>query len=118
MVGTMDEARIIEYFKNKSILITGSTGFLGKSMHACQYMCSLNVLKNIVLHMHYKCSSAVLGLLMHVLLLHMHAVLVEKILRVQPDVRKIYLPVRAVDAATAKQRMQTEVCCVCMFCFI
>jgi fatty acyl-CoA reductase len=75
MVGTMDEARIIEYFKNKSILITGSTGFLGK-------------------------------------------ILVEKILRVQPDVRKIYLPVRAVDAATAKQRMQTEVCCVCMFCFI
>jgi fatty acyl-CoA reductase len=66
MVGTMDEARIIEYFKNKSILITGSTGFLGK-------------------------------------------ILVEKILRVQPDVRKIYLPVRAVDAATAKQRMQTEV---------
>ncbi|EAZ45714.1 hypothetical protein OsI_32440 [Oryza sativa Indica Group] len=62
----MDEARIIEYFKNKSILITGSTGFLGK-------------------------------------------ILVEKILRVQPDVRKIYLPVRAVDAATAKQRMQTEV---------
>ncbi|XP_040383786.1 putative fatty acyl-CoA reductase 7 [Oryza brachyantha] len=66
MVGTMDEGRIIEYFKNKTVLITGSTGFLGK-------------------------------------------ILVEKILRVQPDVRKIYLPVRAVDSATAKQRMQTEV---------
>ncbi|KAF0911539.1 hypothetical protein E2562_011169 [Oryza meyeriana var. granulata] len=66
MVGTMDEGRIIEYFKNKSILITGSTGFLGK-------------------------------------------ILVEKILRVQPDVKKIYLPVRAVDAATANRRLQTEV---------
>lgn len=66
MVGTMDEGRITGYFKNKSILITGSTGFLGK-------------------------------------------ILVEKILRVQPDVKKIYLPVRAVDAATAKERVETEV---------
>uniref|UniRef100_A0A0D9XGY1 Fatty acyl-CoA reductase n=1 Tax=Leersia perrieri TaxID=77586 RepID=A0A0D9XGY1_9ORYZ len=66
MVGIMDEGRIIEYFKNKSILITGSTGFLGK-------------------------------------------ILVEKILRVQPDVKKIYLPVRAVDAETANRRVQTEV---------
>ena len=29
---SMDAARIIAYFKGKSILITGSTGFLGKSM--------------------------------------------------------------------------------------
>jgi fatty acyl-CoA reductase len=29
---SMDGARIIAYFKGKSILITGSTGFLGKSM--------------------------------------------------------------------------------------
>ena len=33
----------------------------------------------------------------------------EKILRVQPDVKKIYLPVRAVDAAAAKDRVETEV---------
>jgi hypothetical protein len=32
MVESMDAARIIGYFKGKSILITGSTGFLGKSM--------------------------------------------------------------------------------------
>ena len=37
------------------------------------------------------------------------AVLVEKILRVQPDVRKIYLLVRAVDEPSAKQRVQQEV---------
>ncbi|VAI11144.1 unnamed protein product [Triticum turgidum subsp. durum] len=66
MVDTLSEENIIGYFKNKSILITGSTGFLGK-------------------------------------------ILVEKILRVQPDVKKIYLPVRAVDAAAAKHRVETEV---------
>ncbi|KAL6858737.1 hypothetical protein ACP4OV_017739 [Aristida adscensionis] len=63
----MDAARIIAYFKGKSILITGSTGFLGK-------------------------------------------ILVEKILRVQPDVRKMYLLVRGgTDASSAKQRVQEEV---------
>ncbi|GJN04257.1 hypothetical protein PR202_ga21789 [Eleusine coracana subsp. coracana] len=59
----VDGARIIEYFRGKSILITGSTGFLGK-------------------------------------------ILVEKILRVQPDVNKIYLLVRGIDA---KQRVDEEV---------
>ncbi|KAG2633584.1 fatty acyl-CoA reductase 1-like [Panicum virgatum] len=62
----MEEARIPGYFKNKGILITGSTGFLGK-------------------------------------------ILVEKILRVQPDVKRIYLPVRAPDAESAKKRVETEV---------
>ena len=36
---SMDAARMVAYFKGKSILITGSTGFLGKSMHI--YMPSL-----------------------------------------------------------------------------
>uniref|UniRef100_A0ACD5XZ98 Uncharacterized protein n=2 Tax=Avena sativa TaxID=4498 RepID=A0ACD5XZ98_AVESA len=66
MAGALDEGKITEYFRNKSVLITGSTGFLGK-------------------------------------------ILVEKILRVQPDVGKIYLPVRAADAAAAKRRVETEV---------
>ncbi|KAF8647962.1 hypothetical protein HU200_065162 [Digitaria exilis] len=66
MVGTMEETRIPGYFKNKGILVTGSTGFLGK-------------------------------------------ILVEKILRVQPDVKRIYLPVRAPDAESAKKRVETEV---------
>ncbi|KAF7081929.1 hypothetical protein CFC21_085832 [Triticum aestivum] len=48
----MDTATVIECFRNKSILITGSTGFVGK-------------------------------------------MLVEKILRVQPDVKKLYLLVRS-----------------------
>ncbi|XP_040382563.1 fatty acyl-CoA reductase 1-like [Oryza brachyantha] len=66
MADRLDAERIIEYFKGKSILITGATGFLGK-------------------------------------------ILVEKILRVQPDVKKIYLLVRAIDEASAKQRVQSEV---------
>ncbi|TVU09008.1 hypothetical protein EJB05_42444 [Eragrostis curvula] len=63
---SIDAARIIGYFKGKSILITGSTGFLGK-------------------------------------------ILVEKILRVQPDVNKIYLIVRGTDTLSAKQRVDQEV---------
>jgi len=39
----------------------------------------------------------------------MHAVLVEKILRVQPHVHKMYLLVRAIDAQAAKHRVQQEV---------
>ncbi|CAL5000562.1 unnamed protein product [Urochloa decumbens] len=66
MMESMDAARIIGYLKGKSILVTGSTGFLGK-------------------------------------------ILVEKILRVQPHVHKMYLLVRAIDAPSAKQRVQQEV---------
>ena len=36
-------------------------------------------------------------------------VLVEKILRVQPDVKKLFLLIRATDAESAKQRVKTEV---------
>jgi len=32
MLDAMDAASIIGYFKGKSILVTGATGFLGKSM--------------------------------------------------------------------------------------
>ena len=39
----------------------------------------------------------------------MNVVLVEKILRVQPDANKIYLLVRGTDASSAKQRAQEEV---------
>ncbi|KAL6838391.1 hypothetical protein ACP4OV_031797 [Aristida adscensionis] len=66
MIHELDAARVVGHFKGKSILITGSTGFLGK-------------------------------------------VLVEKILRVQPDIRRLFLLVRAADVETAKQRVQNEV---------
>ncbi|CAL5007224.1 unnamed protein product [Urochloa decumbens] len=62
----MNGEMVVAYFRGKSILVTGSTGFLGK-------------------------------------------VLVEKILRVQPDVKKIFLLIRAVDFESAKKRLWTEV---------
>jgi hypothetical protein len=43
---------------------------------------------------------------------------VEKILRVQPDVKRIYLPVRAPDAASAKKRVETEVSSLIFFHFV
>ncbi|KAK9911243.1 hypothetical protein M0R45_035164 [Rubus argutus] len=57
---------ILGYLRNKTILITGATGFLGM-------------------------------------------VLVEKILRVQPDVKRLYLLLRATDPESAKNRMYHEI---------
>ncbi|XP_066340749.1 probable fatty acyl-CoA reductase 4 [Miscanthus floridulus] len=65
MIGELD-SDVVRYFRGKSILITGSTGFLGK-------------------------------------------VLVEKILRVQPDVKKLFLLIRAADVESAKQRLENKV---------
>ncbi|TMW82725.1 hypothetical protein EJD97_005135 [Solanum chilense] len=60
------ESRKIEQFQGKTILITGTTGFLAK-------------------------------------------ILVEKILRVQPNVKKLYLLIRASDNNSARQRFTNEV---------
>lgn len=62
----MDDAAVAGCFRDKIILVTGSTGFLGK-------------------------------------------LLVEKILRVQSDVKKLYLLVCAPDAASAEQRILSQV---------
>lgn len=62
----MDAGAVAGCLRDKTVLVTGSTGFLGKLM-------------------------------------------VEKILRVQPDVKKVYLLVRAPDAASAEQRILTQV---------
>ncbi|CAN6175316.1 unnamed protein product [Urochloa humidicola] len=62
----MDAAKVAGCFKDRTILITGSTGFLGK-------------------------------------------LLVEKILRVQPGVKKLYLLVRAQDDAAAEERVLHEI---------
>ncbi|KAM5549259.1 fatty acyl-CoA reductase 3-like [Rosa sericea] len=62
----MEFESILGYLENKTILITGATGFVGK-------------------------------------------VLVEKILRVQPNVKKLYLLLRASDANSATHRMHNEI---------
>ncbi|KAF5194509.1 Fatty acyl-coa reductase [Thalictrum thalictroides] len=58
--------KIVQSLENKSILVTGSTGFLAK-------------------------------------------IFVEKVLRVQPNVNKLYLLIRATDTNSAKQRLHDEV---------
>ncbi|KAL6649097.1 hypothetical protein ACP70R_013321 [Stipagrostis hirtigluma subsp. patula] len=77
MIHELDADRVVGYFRGKSILITGSTGFLGK------------VVIDLMIFGH-------------------GVVLLEKILRVQPDVKKLFLLVRAVDVETAKHRVQNE----------
>ncbi|XP_020112859.1 probable fatty acyl-CoA reductase 4 isoform X1 [Ananas comosus] len=62
----METSRIAGYFKDKNILITGATGFLG-------------------------------------------TIFVEKLLRVEPNVNKLFLLVRATNVASPKQRIQSEV---------
>lgn len=131
----MEEATGIPgYFKNKGVLITGSTGFLGKSKHhhmrnalhesllpssrrtTRKWESSANSSAALLHAMHYQivltfttCSCAL------ILWSCLAAVLVEKILRVQPDVKRIYLPVRAPDAASAKKRVETEVSSLIFF---
>nr|GFC85725.1 fatty acyl-CoA reductase 3 [Tanacetum cinerariifolium] len=56
---------IIEYLENKTILVTGTTGFLGK-------------------------------------------IFVEKILRVQPNIKKLFLLIRASDPNSAFRRFHFE----------
>ncbi|KAG6534978.1 hypothetical protein ZIOFF_008892 [Zingiber officinale] len=60
------EKSIVEFFKAKTILVTGSTGFLAK-------------------------------------------IFVEKLLRVQADVERVFLLIRAADAASAMQRLEDEI---------
>ncbi|KAL3850313.1 hypothetical protein ACJIZ3_012195 [Penstemon smallii] len=57
---------ILEFLKNRSILVTGATGFLAK-------------------------------------------IFIEKILRVQPNVKKLYLLLRSADAKSAIQRFDNEI---------
>ncbi|KAG0531948.1 hypothetical protein BDA96_04G065900 [Sorghum bicolor] len=65
-MAAMDATKVAGCFKDRTILVTGSTGFLAK-------------------------------------------LVVEKILRVQPDVKKLYLLVRAPDDAAARQRVLHEI---------
>ncbi|XAR59675.1 Alcohol-forming fatty acyl-CoA reductase [Bertholletia excelsa] len=62
----MELGSVIQFLENKTILVTGATGFLAK-------------------------------------------IFVEKILRTQPNVKKLYLLVRAADSKSASGRVQNEV---------
>ncbi|WVZ65313.1 hypothetical protein U9M48_014698 [Paspalum notatum var. saurae] len=80
----MEPAAAAERLNGKAVLITGATGFIAKRNSD-----SLNL---------YLCSSPELD-----------AVLVEKILRLQPRVKRLYLLVRARDQVSAKERVRSEI---------
>ncbi|KAI5388813.1 hypothetical protein KIW84_074467 [Lathyrus oleraceus] len=62
----MNSGNMQDFFKGKTVLVTGATGFLAK-------------------------------------------VFVEKILRIQPEIQKLYLLIRASNSDLAEQRLQNEV---------
>lgn len=103
MITEMDEDSVAGYFRGKGILITGSTGFLGKGMCSCMITAS-----SFQVRMCHACVLIICEA--YVFFLHdFWAVLVKKILRVPPDVKKLVLLIRAPDIESAKLRIQTEV---------
>ncbi|XP_061342397.1 fatty acyl-CoA reductase 3-like [Gastrolobium bilobum] len=68
----MELGSILNFLQDKTILVTGATGFLAK-------------------------------------------ILLEKILRVQPNVKKLYLLLRAADAKSATHRLHNEIICKDLF---
>uniref|UniRef100_N1R0K9 Fatty acyl-CoA reductase n=1 Tax=Aegilops tauschii TaxID=37682 RepID=N1R0K9_AEGTA len=87
----MDATAVVGCFRDRTILVTGSTGFLGKCMQIP------HILVYIYPYTFYNYN------------IYIYTVLVEKILRVQPNVKKLYLVVRASDAASAEQRILSQV---------
>ena len=97
----MQMGSILHFLDHKTILVTGATGFLGKSIvdplrKQMLFQYSLLVQYNVW------CISILTWICINV-------VFVEKILRVQPHVKKLYLLVRASDAESALLRLNTEV---------
>ncbi|KAF5786702.1 putative alcohol-forming fatty acyl-CoA reductase [Helianthus annuus] len=102
----MEVNNIVQFLEDRTILVTGGTGFLAKgSLSVYLSLChSLSFSLNYVVDMTF---------------LFDITVMVEKILRVQPNVKKLYLLIRACDLEEAIKRFQMEVCltlanvCVC-----
>lgn len=96
----MELGSILQFLENKSILVTGATGFLAKSI--CIFFMSLFslILSEFPL---------ILYRLVFLIVL-LHSVFLEKVLRVQPNVKKLYLLLRAADAKAATHRFHNEVC--------
>ncbi|KAJ1440664.1 hypothetical protein SESBI_01731 [Sesbania bispinosa] len=83
----MELGSILHFLQENTILITGATGFLAKSM----------------------LSFTVALLPTPSVFFSPSKVLLEKILRVQPNVKKLYLLLRAADAKSATHRLHNEI---------
>ena len=101
----MELGSVLHFLQDKTILITGATGFLAKSMNEypliplCFFFFFFMYLKDRTI---YNMCTYVLGF-------ECLTVLLEKILRVQPNVKKLYLLLRAADAKSASHRFHNEV---------
>lgn len=91
----MELTSILKFLENRAILVTGATGFLAKSTEfSSSLVIYLLILINGALKKLFICFDIVFA---------------EKILRVQPNVKKLYLLLRAQDNNTALQRFNNEV---------
>lgn len=96
----MELGSVVKFLEGKTILVTGATGFLAKStLSSYLFVCSIIF-----------CLAKNVGHRSD-LFVDRNAVFVEKVLRVQPNVKKLYLLLRASDAKAATLRFQNEVCC-------
>jgi fatty acyl-CoA reductase len=84
-----DVGSILHFLEDKTILVIGAAGFLAKSMLSLSLSLSLSSLPLINL----VCIP----------------VFLEKVLRVQPNVKKLFLLLRASDDKSAESRLQNEV---------
>lgn len=85
---------ILHFLQDKTILVIGATGFLAKSI----YMFSLSSLPLILISTYF----------LYFMIL-CFTVFLEKVLRVQPNVKKLFLLLRASDDKSASSRLQNEV---------
>ena len=100
----MELGSIMEFLNNKSILVIGATGFLAKNIVPSQKKFISSRLTNydfVPLIFVVMCCDKI-NLLTSCFLTV--AVFVEKILRVQPKVKKLYLLLRAVDTKSVEER--------------
>ncbi|KAI4311360.1 hypothetical protein MLD38_036264 [Melastoma candidum] len=81
---------IVEFLAGKNYFITGATGLLAKGK--CYRRASFSVSLLLPIHGH-----------------RMSTVFIEKVLRMSPDVGKIYVLIRAKDEETAVRRLKEEV---------
>lgn len=88
----MELGSIVQFLENRTILVTGATGFLAKS--TCSFSLYIFIFMISCYGFHNYGNIAVF---------------VEKILRAQPNVKKLYLLLRAPDSKAALQRLNTEV---------
>lgn len=99
IIAIMELGSVVEFLQDKTILVTGATGFLAKGMYIYSSI-YLNYLINY---------TSILLIYRLILIIIIYAVFLEKILRVQPNVKKIYVLIRASDVQSATLRFYNEV---------